>query len=227
MPGAIFDLDGTLIDSFAAHFEAWTVLAGELGHTLTEAQFAKQFGRKNESIIAELHEFIGRPVPNERAVDALAEHKEAIFRGCIGGGHFPFMPGALSLLADLRSAGWSLAVGSSAPRSNIDFAMERFETGGVTFDAVACGCDVSNGKPAPDVFLLAAATLGIDPKQCVVFEDAPPGVEAGLRAGMPTIGIASTGRTRAELDAADLVIDDFAEVNPVLLESLLRWARRE
>ncbi len=221
MPGAIFDLDGTLVDSYRSHFEAWTMLAADLGHDLTEAQFAKQFGRKNEPIIAELHDFIGKPVPSDTAIEALAQRKESAYRDCIGRGDFPFMHGALSLLEALRGAGWSLAVGSSAPQVNIDFAMERFAANGVVFDAIACGCDVPNGKPAPDVFLLAASRLGLDPKACVVFEDATPGIEAGRRAGMPTIGIASTGRTRAELDAATRVIDCFTEVSPALLASLL------
>jgi beta-phosphoglucomutase len=221
MPGVLFDLDGTLVNSYAAHFEAWTLLSAELGHTLSEPQFAKQFGRKNEPIIAELHEFIGKPLPNEQAVQTMAEHKESMFRACIGRGDFPFMPGALDLLEALRSSGWALAVGSSAPRVNIDFAMQQFAAKGMTFDAVVCGCDVSNGKPAPEVFLLAASRLGVPPDACVVFEDAAPGIEAGRRAGMPTIGIASQGRTHEELAAATMVIDAFAQVDPALLASLL------
>ena len=221
MPGVIFDLDGTLIDSYGAHFKAWISIADELGHALTEPEFAASFGRKNEPIIAELYGFVGVPVPDDAAVDAIAERKETLYRGHIGGDAFPEMDGAVELVHALQAAGWGIAIGSSAPRINVDFALERFTALGVDFDAVACGCDVVNGKPAPDVFLLAAERLSCETQNCIVFEDAAPGIEAGHRAGMVTVGIASTGRTRAELAEAHHVIDALHEHCPDSLRALL------
>lgn len=213
---AIFDLDGTLIDSYIPHFTAWKSVSNEIGHRLTESQFQQQFGRKNEPILKELHEFAGRPAPTSEQIDQLAEAKETRYRSLIGD-TFPEMPGAVSLIHQLQQSGWKIAIGSSAPRGNIDFCVERFKSLGVDFDAVACGDDVEHGKPAPDVFLLAAARLGVEPRGCVVLEDAVAGIDAARNAEMGSIGVASTGRTRAELSHADRVVDCLTELCPASL----------
>jgi len=219
MPAVIFDLDGTLIDSYQAHFEAWQTVSTELGHVLTEPQFKRQFGLKNEPILQELHEFAGLEVPDAAAIGALAQTKESRYRALIAD-CFPVMPGAIELIRALENAGWSVAIGSSAPRENIDFCVHQFDRHGVRFAAVACGCDVSHGKPAPDVFLLAAGRLAKDPAECIVVEDASAGIEAARRAGMGSIGLCSTGRAPDELAAADLVIDTFDAINLDRLEQL-------
>ncbi len=219
MPAVIFDLDGTLIDSYHAHFEAWRSVSAELGHVLTEPQFQRQFGLKNEPILQELHELAGIEFPDDAVIAELAETKETRYRSLISD-EFPVMPGAVELIRSLVAAGWHVSVGSSAPRENIDFCLDRFERLDIRFSAVACGCDVSHGKPAPDVFLLAASRLEIAPVDCIVVEDAAAGIEAAGRAGMGSVGLCSTGRTREELSAADLVIDAFNTIDPAQLEEL-------
>jgi beta-phosphoglucomutase len=226
MPCVIFDLDGTLIDSYGAHFKAWIEIAAELGHDLSEREFARSFGRKNEPIIEELHGFVGKPVPEKAGVQAIADRKESLYRGHVGGDAFPDMDGAVELVKALQGAGWRTAIGSSAPRINVDFATDRFRVLGIAFDAVACGCDVARGKPEPDVFLHAAELLKLPASECIVFEDAAPGIEAGHRAGMVTVGIASRGRTRAELSEAHHVIDALDEHCPASLAKLLVSAQR-
>ncbi len=216
---AIFDLDGTLIDSYAAHFRAWTRVAAEIGHALTEPQFQQQFGRKNEPILLELHELAAKPRPTEAEINMLAERKETRYRALIGES-FPVMSGCVELILSLREAGWKVAIGSSAPTPNIDFCIERFKRLGVDFDAVACGDDVSRGKPAPDVFLLAASRLGVIPGACIVLEDAAPGIEAARAAAMASVGVCSTGRTRAELAHANVVIECLSELSPDVLAGL-------
>lgn len=213
---AIFDLDGTLIDSYNAHFAAWKTVSDEIGHALTETQFQQQFGRKNEPILKELHELAGRAVPTAAQIDQLAQIKETRYRALIGD-TFPEMVGAVLLIHQLQGSGWKVAIGSSAPRCNIDFCVERFQALGVQFDAVACGDDVVHGKPAPDVFLLAASRLGVVPAACVVLEDAVAGIDAARNAKMGSIGVASTGRTRAELSHADRVVDCLSELCPASL----------
>jgi beta-phosphoglucomutase len=217
--GAIFDLDGTLIDSYAAHFKAWTSVAAEIGHMLTEPQFQSQFGRKNEPILMELHELAGKPCPTSSQIELLAEIKETRYLAMIAE-DFPEMPGCVALILALRDARWKVAIGSSAPRSNIDFCIKKFKRLGIEFDAVACGDDVSRGKPAPDVFLLAASQLGVSPEACVVLEDAVAGIDAAKNAAMGSVGVCSTGRTRAELVHADIVIDCFSELTPDILAGL-------
>lgn len=215
----IFDLDGTLIDSYQAHFKAWTSVAAEIGLALTEPQFQDQFGRRNEPILMELHELAGKPPPTPARIDTLAEIKETRYRAMIAAA-FPEMPGATELIGQLKQAGWKVAIGSSAPRPNIDFCIERFNRLGAEFDAVACGDDVAHGKPAPDVFLLAASRLGVSPEACVVLEDAPVGIEAAHRAGMGSVGVCSRGRTRAELAEAGVVVERLSELTPERLASL-------
>ncbi len=209
---AIFDLDGTLVDSYDAHFDAWRTVAGEIGHRLTVEQFARQFGRTNDPILRELFEWVGREPPEPGQLRSLADRKESLFRSAIEEA-FPAMTGGRELLQALRKDGWRLAVGSSAPPDNVALAVAGLEAG-TLFEAVVHGDDVTHGKPDPEVFLLAANRLGVAPASCVVVEDAPPGLEAARRAGMASIGLASKGRTREELAAADLVVDSLEELDP-------------
>lgn len=209
---AIFDLDGTLVDSYDAHFDAWRLIAGEIGHDLTIEQFARQFGRTNDPILRELFDWVEREVPDSAGLRALADRKESIFRNSIERA-FPAMAGGRHLLTALQGAGWRLAVGSSAPPDNVTLAVAGLEAGSL-FEAIVTGDDVKHGKPDPEVFLLAARRLGVEPSRCVVVEDAPPGIEAARRAGMASIGLASKGRTRAELAAADLVVDSLEDLDP-------------
>ncbi len=209
---AIFDLDGTLVDSYDAHFDAWRQVAGEIGHDLTVEQFARQFGRTNDPILREIFEWVGRETPDAAGLRSLADRKEALFRAAIEQA-FPSMAGGRALLRALREGGWRLAVGSSAPPDNVALAVAGLEAGSL-FEALVHGDDVKHGKPDPEVFLLAAKRLGVEPSRCVVVEDAPPGLEAAQRAGMASIGLASKGRTRAELAAADLVVDSLEELDP-------------
>jgi beta-phosphoglucomutase len=216
---AIFDLDGTLVDSHDAHFEAWTIVAREIGHALTAEQFRSQFGRTNPPIIRELLEWTGAPPPDDDRIAQLAERKESLFRERIAQS-FPVMPGGPALLASLRGAGWRLAVGSSAPPANVAASIEGLDADEL-FEASITGDDVRHGKPDPEVFLLAASRLGVPCDRCVVFEDAPAGIEAARRAGMACVGLASKGRTREELAAADLVVDALEALSPELIEGLL------
>ncbi|MCH2152891.1 MAG: HAD family phosphatase [Phycisphaerales bacterium] len=219
MQAAIFDLDGTLVDTYEAHFASWQDVSKQIGHGLTEQEFARQFGRPNDPIIRELFEFAGVSVPDQDVIDALADVKEADFRDIISG-EFPEMPGATTLLQSLHDAGWRLAGGTSAPQTNADLFREELGCGSL-FETIVTGDDVTEGKPDPEVFLLAAERLGVVPNHCVVIEDAAAGIEAARRAGMASVGFCSRGRTREELSAADLVIDDLSELGPEVLRELI------
>lgn len=218
---AIFDLDGTLVDSYDAHFEAWRTVAGEIGHDLTIGQFASQFGRTNDPILREIFQWIGSTVPDREELRALADRKELLFRSSIER-DFPVMEGGRELLNQLHGEGWRLAVGSSAPPDNVALAVAGLDAARL-FEVLVHGDDVTHGKPDPEVFLLAAERLGVAPASCVVVEDAPAGIEAARRAGMASIGLASKGRTREELAAADLVVDSLTELDP---RTFLRMVER-
>ncbi len=218
-PAAIFDLDGTLFDTFDEHHAAWRHLCAEHGVPLTPELFAWSFGRRNEEIIPELWRRAGLPVPSGESLHRLAEAKEGHFRR-----HFAADPrpiaGAVELLRSLRVAGWRLAAGSSAPPANVAAFVAALPAD-ASFDATVSGADVARGKPDPEVFLRAAERLGAPPSCALVFEDAAPGIEAAHRAGMRCVAVASPGRTREELRAAELVVDDFTSLRPAHLRSLL------
>ncbi len=213
--GVIFDMDGVLIDSYRAHLQSWQVLAREEGLTISQQQFAEQFGRTSRECIG----IWWGDRYQEDDFPALSGRKEAAFRQIVAHEN-PAMPGIHELLDGLSQAGFALAVGSSGPPENINLVLDRLGER-TTFAAVVTGDDVERGKPDPQVFLIAAARLGISPSRCVVIEDAPAGIEAAHAGQMMAVGLASTGRRPEELSAADLVVRSLAELNPQLLQQLL------
>ena len=213
---AIFDMDGVLIDTYHAHYQSWLAMARHEGLTFTEAEFAPTFGRTSREIIAH---FWGHGRYTDAEIAALDAQKEAAFREIIAQ-DFPAMPGVYKLLSDLKAAGWKLAVGSSGPPENVNMALDRLGKRDL-FDATVTGMDVTRGKPDPQVFLLAAQRMGVPAPRCVVIEDAQPGIAAAHAAGMAAVGLVSTGRTRKELAAADLLIGSLAEISPQVLRELI------
>ena len=222
--GVIFDMDGTLTDSHDAHYQSWKSTMDDHGIEYGATDFIRDFGRKNPEIIAENWEREGRKTPDDELARAIADEKEAAFRAIIAV-RFPEMPGAREMMKRLHEAGFRLAIGSSAPRENIELCND--ELGIKDFlNAVVCGCDVENGKPEPDGFLLAAERLGCPPEKCIVVEDAAAGIEAAHRAGMPAVGIVSTGHNAEDLASAERVIRELKELTPELLSGLVKEHHR-
>lgn len=212
----ILDMDGVLVDTYHAHYRSWLAMAEPEGLSFTEAEFAPTFGRTSREIIAY---FWGDGRYSDKEIAALDDRKEAAFRRMIEA-DFPAMPGAGELLRELHHAGFALALGSSGPPENIDLVLKKLSAGGL-FQAVVTGMDVTRGKPDPQVFLIAAERLEMPPVRCAVIEDAPAGVAAANAAGMASVGLASTGRTRESLSAARLVVDSLAELSPKTLRGLI------
>ena len=214
----IFDMDGVLVDSYHAHFESWQRVAVEQGVPYTEKDFAWSFGRTSREIIRGTW---GRPDYTDEEIRAIDVRKEALFREIVGR-DFPAMDGARELVDAVRAAGFRVAVGSSAPPENVALVLERLG-GRQLFDAVVNGMDVQRGKPDPQVFLLAAERAGATPPDCVVVEDARPGIEAARRAGMASVALVSTGRREDDFRDAhpDLVVRSLRELTPATLADLM------
>ena len=210
----IFDMDGVMVQTAPQHFAAWKRALATVGYELTEDEFRATFGMRNQEIIRHL---LGEDV-GETQVAELARLKEEHYRALVGEGIEP-APGLLPLLRQLKERGFRLAVGTSAPRENVELILDALGIGG-HFDAVVAEEDVERGKPYPDAFLLAAERCGVDPERCVVIEDAPSGLAAARAAGMKCIGIAGT-RKREELHRADLVVDSLMELDVTTIERLL------
>lgn len=212
----IFDMDGVLVDSYHAHHLSWQVVARQEGRDVSEAEFASTFGRTSREVIAA---WDGAEEYSEAKIADLDRRKEAAFREMLAR-DFPPMPGVHALLERLHADGFALALGSSAPPENVDFVLDRLGRRGL-FDGVVHGMDVTRGKPDPQVFLLAAQRVGVAPARCVVVEDAPQGIEAAHRAGMKAVGMVSTGRTREQLAAADLLVASLDQLTPEVLRKLI------
>ncbi len=212
---ALFDWDGVVIDSSAQHEKSWELLAAETGLPLPPDHFTKGFGKKNEVIIPEILGWSS----NREEIIRLGHRKEELYRQLVGEAGVTVLPGARELLLALRAAAIPCAVGSSTPRNNL-IAIFAATGLGEFFDAVVCGDDVTHGKPAPDVFLQAAQLLHMQPCECVVLEDAFAGIEAGQRAGMKVIGVATTHPV-SELTMADWAVTSLVEVTPESLRALL------
>jgi len=185
--GAIFDWDGVVIDSSAAHERSWELLAEEKGLHLPEDHFKKGFGRKNQFIIPNLLNWTQDPAE----IEALGARKEALYREIIREEGIEALPGVRELLAFFREKEIPCVVGTSTPRINAETVMEAL---GVTeyFADITAAEDVHHGKPDPEVFLIAARKINRVPERCIVFEDAHYGIEAGLRGGMKVVGVATT-----------------------------------
>jgi HAD superfamily hydrolase (TIGR01509 family) len=195
----LWDLDGTLADSRKFHWISWRDTMAAAGVTITEAQFAQSFGQRNDAIIPS---WMGdRATP--ALVRKLGDEKESLYRALITRDGITPLPGAAEWVRRLHAAGWRQAIASSAPRANVEL-MTRVLGFSEFMDALIGAEDVRHGKPAPDVFLAAAAAVSVPPDQCVVVEDAAAGVEAAHRGGMACIGVGDSGVGAADLRAKSL-----------------------
>ncbi len=212
--GVIFDMDGVLVMSEEAHWLSWRDVAAQRGVELQYGTFLSCFGRVNADCIRIM---FGDSVPAAEA-EAIAARKEAAFRDLVRQ-RMPLAPGAVALLSSLQLAGASLAVGSSAPRENVDLVLD---VGDIRryFGGIVDGSQVTKGKPAPDVFLQAGRLLRIPSARCAVIEDAPAGILAARAAGMTAIGVSTTHSAQQLLDAgAHRVLPSLKDVTlPGILE---------
>jgi HAD superfamily hydrolase (TIGR01509 family) len=202
--GAIWDMDGVIVDSEHHHLAAWQATFAARGRRVTPEEFRATFGMTNDRAIEAL---IG-PV-DQATLDAVAAEKEERFRA--GFRENPtLVNGALRLAERLAATGIRQAIASSAPTENIDLVWDLFDLDRFFVCAVS-GVGLPS-KPNPDVFEEAARRLGLPPAECVVFEDAFAGIAGARAAGMRVVAVATT-HDAADLSAADLVVPDLSEVD--------------
>ena len=206
LKGIIFDLDGVLVDSHAAHRKAWQKLLTSIGRdfTETELEFVVE-GHKREEI---LRYFLGEM--SEADVQRYGALKKSYFREFAH--EVTPVPGVLEFVRAAEETGLTLAVGTSAGAKR---AEETIAGLGLQshFSAIVTGDDVVKGKPNPAVFNLAAERLGISSRNLMVCEDAAADVQAAKSDGMNCLAIAATGRTELLKEAgADWIVEDFRSV---------------
>ena len=205
----IFDMDGTIVDNMAFHTQSWVTFFERRGRAIDADEFFRTTaGRQGKEIIrAHMGEDLG-----DDEVAVLNHEKEAVYRELYAP-HLKAVNGFEDLIADARSQGIALAVGTAAPPANVEFTLDGLDLRR-HFETVVGATDVARGKPHPDVFLEAAKRCGAEPANCIVFEDAPLGVEAARRAGMRVVVITTTlpREAFAEFDNVIAIVDDFSSL---------------
>ncbi|HEX2927779.1 MAG TPA: beta-phosphoglucomutase [Ruminiclostridium sp.] len=203
--GALFDLDGVIVDTAKYHYLAWKRLAEELGFQFTEEHNERLKGVSRMRSLEILLEVGGISCSEEEKL-AMAEKKNNWYVEYIKKmDETEILKGAREYLLKLKGGGVKIALGSAS--KNAPMILDNL---GITdlFDAVIDGNKVSKAKPDPEVFLLGAKELGLKAADCIVYEDAEAGIEAARRAGMGTVGIGS----RDILKAADMVVKGLYEL---------------
>jgi beta-phosphoglucomutase family hydrolase len=200
--GVLWDLDGTLVDSTELHWIAWRDAMAAEGVPITREMFEATFGWKNDPI---LRRWLGNGADEARKA-RIAGEKERAYRVALKAQGLKPLPGAREWVERLHAGGWKQAIASSAPLENIEAVLAVLDLGH-DFDAIVSAEDVTTGKPDPQVFLLAAQKLGVEPSRAIVVEDAEAGVEGARRAGMKSIGV----NAKVRLDA-DLYVTSLEEV---------------
>jgi beta-phosphoglucomutase family hydrolase len=202
----IWDMDGVIVNTGPYHFKSWRYAFKIQGIIFTAADFQGIFGQRNDTII---RQFLKRDV-TQAEIDRIAEIKEDYFRRLVRANLIPF-PGVIGLLKLLEENAIKAAIASSAPPENI-----RLILGGLAiedyFQAIVYGREVTEGKPSPQIFLLAAQKLGAEPPNCIVIEDSVAGITAAIKAGMHCIGVTNTHASE-RLAEADLVVDSLEKVS--------------
>lgn len=211
--GAIWDMDGVIIDNADQHYAAWCKVLPDYGLAFPRAQFDATFGSNNRGVLTMLlgHE------PTPAMYEAVGRRKEASYRRLVAE-HIEAAPGVVGWLSQFRQAGVPQAMATSAPVENIDIVVDSLGIRHL-FDAIVSGLEMP-AKPAPDVYLAAARRIGVPPERCIVFEDAIPGVAGAKAAGMKCIAVTNTNPAEM-LAAADIVVESLAELTEDVIRRLM------
>ncbi len=216
----IWDMDGVIADTAPYHFIAWQRAFNKRGVEFNDEDFKHSFGRRNDAIIRGI---LGDNVLLSE-IEVISVEKENLFRDSARQKIKAF-PGAVELMKELHEHGFSQALASSAPFENVKLILETL---GIEdyFKAIVSDREVTEGKPSPQGFLLAAEKLGVEPKDCVVIEDAVAGVTAAKRAVMLCVAVTNT-HPADKLKEADLIVGTLEQVSADNLEKLLGQRKQQ
>lgn len=209
---ALFDLDGVLVSTDRFHYQAWKIIADEEG-IYFDSEINHQLRGVARMQSLEIILKAAQREYSQQEKEALCERKNAFYVELIDTlSPADWLAGSTRLLNDLRSKGVKLALCSSS--KNARTILEKIQANDL-FEAIVDGYDITRTKPDPEIFLLAAERLGVEPIECVVFEDAESGIEAAKRAAMRCVGIGNPNR----LSQADITVDNLSALTA---EQILR-----
>jgi len=206
LKAAIFDMDGVLIDSEPVHLEACNRILARHGSELSHEENRSYLGWNESSFWAAMVKRFSLPGTVEEYTSERARLLTQLLTE-----HLPLAPGIQGFLDQLTSRGLKLGVASSSDRQLILFVLRR---GGIDrfFDAVAAGDEVTHRKPDPEIFLLTAHRLSVEPESCIVFEDSPVGARGAIAAGMRCCRVTSPTTSGLVFPAVDHVVESFSDL---------------
>lgn len=185
--GVIFDMDGVIMDNNRFHKKAWRTFCDIHQVPLTDDELHKYvFGRIAKDTI----DYIFKKDHSQEEVDVYVDEKEEVYRKMYKD-NIKLVPGLKDFLIDLKENGIPAAVATSAPRDNVDFVFKYLPIRDY-FEFVLDASDIQNGKPDPEIYIRSISKLGLEPKQCVVFEDSLSGVQAGFDSDAHVIAVTTT-----------------------------------
>jgi beta-phosphoglucomutase family hydrolase len=206
----IFDLNGTMIDDMSYHIRAWHGIVNGLGASLNYEQVKEECYGKNGELLERI--FPGRFSDAEK--DKISIEKEKKYQEEFRP-HLKLITGLDEVLREAKESGIKMAIGSAAIRFNIDFVLDGLDIADY-FDAIVSADDVKKSKPDAETYIKCAKMLGINPAECIVFEDSPKGVESAANAGMKSVVI-TTMSTANEFSQYDNILQYIADYNDLNL----------
>lgn len=210
-------MNGTMINDMPFHSVAWfDILNNDLNAGLTKAEVDKQMYGKNDELLVRV---FGAGRFTQEEMDAISLEKEKRYQKAFLS-HLKLIDGLDGFLRDAEASSVKMAIGTAAIPLNIDFVLDGLNIRHY-FSAIVSANDVAESKPNPEVFLKCAQLLGVKPEDCIVFEDAPKGVEAARNAGMQTVVINTVMHTKDEFEQYDNVIAFIDSYDELDIEELL------
>lgn len=200
----IFDLDGVVVDTAKYHYIAWKELAEELGFEFSQEDNERLKGVSRMTSLDILLEIGGVELDDQTKLKLADKKNKNYVDYILRITPEEILPGVREFINDLKTRGIKIALGSAS--KNASTILNQLQITDL-FDVVVDGNQVSNAKPDPEVFLKGAKLLGVDPKECVVFEDAEAGIEAAINGGMMSVGVGSPDI----LGKANIVISGFED----------------
>lgn len=205
--GFLFDLNGTMIDDMQYHITAWHKILNDLGANISFGQMKAECYGKNDELLERM--LPGKFTAEQKAVMSMEKEKtyQAHFKPSL-----KLLPGLFDFLQKAKQQHIRMAIGSAAIMFNIDFVLDNLDIRSY-FDVLVSADDIKVSKPDPETYLTCAEQLKLQPEECIVFEDAPKGVESAARAGMKAVVI-TTMHTEADFNAYDNIlffVNDFTD----------------
>ena len=215
LKAVIFDMDGVIVDSEPLHMKAERMTLAPYGIKLDEKELQKYMGRTPRVLLEDVIEKYRLNTTIEEIYPAHKKNLLALYKNEV-----ELIPGVLELITELDREGVALALASSSDRILILSVIEKFQLSDF-FKVIVSGEEVENVKPAPDIFLKTAEELGYFPEECVVIEDSGAGVKSAKSAGMVCVGFRSPHSKGQDITEAELIIDNFSEINYQILKGLV------